>query len=297
MTHPPKKCDCTIMSVSAESFKRIKALALDLDGTALLPDTAMGERTVTVLKKLAARGMQVILCTGRAIEAAEKYRAAIGAEGPMVYFNGAEVVDMPSGRIISTALVSLEVVDFCIDIARSLNLHFHVFLPPGIIEGRGKWETLVIEKIRPESEAYCRHTKLNPLVRDLKDIVSVPGLRGCVKVMYVCEPEWHDTIRARLNERFGNSVYVARSLPTFLEIMNAGVSKGDGLLTVMKLRGLSAEMVLAAGDEENDLMMFNASGVSAAPANARESVRGRADFIFGSNAEEGLAAFLEEKFF
>jgi len=54
--------------------------------------------------------------------------------------------------------------------------------------------------------------------------------------------------------------------------------------------------LIAFGDEENDLPMFNVAGFSAAPSSAKEIVRQAADFVFGSNAEEGLAAFLEDLF-
>ena len=277
-------------------FKKIKALALDLDGTALLPDTSIGERTVNVLKELINRGIHVLLCTGRAIESSEKYRAIIGANGPMVYFNGAEVVDMPAGKVLNATMLGLDVVDVCIDIARNMDIHFQVFIPPGVIEGRDKWEALVIDKERPESEMYLKHTGIIPVVRDLKTVISMPGLQGCVKAMFICEQKWQDEIRVKLNARFGESIYVARTFPTFLEVMNAGVSKGEGLKTAMKHLGLTADAALALGDEENDLLMFNVAGISAAPANARENVRAKADFVFASNAEEGLAAFLEEKF-
>ena len=279
-----------------ENLKKIKALALDLDGTALLPDTKMGERTVQALKKVMESGVQVIFCTGRAIEASERYRQAIGAAGPMVYFNGAEVVDMPAGVVLSSTLLGLDIVDYCIDMARAMDAHFQIFLPPGIGGSGNRWETLVIEKNRPESDAYRLHTNIVPVVRNLKEAIAVPGLSGCVKAMFISEPERHDEIRQKLAGRFGDTVYVARTMPAFLEIMNSGVSKGEGLKTALKHRSLGAGSVLALGDEENDLLMFDAAGLSAAPANARENVRKRADFVFGSNAEEGLAAFLEEKF-
>jgi len=280
----------------SDKLKKIKALALDLDGTALLPDTVMGERTVTVLKELIARGMQVFFCTGRAIEAAERYRAAIGASGPMVFFNGAEVVDVPSGTILKSTMLDLDVVDFCIDMSRSQNIHFQIYLPPGIIEGADKWEALVIDRQTPEAEMYRKHTGIIPVTRNLKEAINIPGVQGCVKAMFICEPERHEEIRAQLFERFGDTIYAARTFPTFFEVMNAGVSKGDGLKTAMEHRGLSADAVLAIGDEENDLLMFDVAGLSAAPANAREKVRARADFVFASNTEEGLAAFLEERF-
>ena len=89
---------------------------------------------------------------------------------------------------------------------------------------------------------------------------------------------------------------MARTYPTFLEIMNAGVSKGEGLKTAMKCRGLKMDELIAFGDEENDLPMFSVAGFSAAPSSAKEKVRQAADFVFGSNAEEGLASFLENLF-
>jgi Cof subfamily protein (haloacid dehalogenase superfamily) len=273
---------------------QIKALALDLDGTALMPDNTLGPRTVKILTKLIAPGVQVILCTGRAIEAAEKYRAAIGAEGPMVFFNGAEVVDMPSGKILSANLLDIEVVDFGIDTARSMGLHYQIYFPPGA--GSGKYEVLLIDKPSPEAEMYRRHTGITPIARDLKEAIGMPGLKGCVKAMFICDPKYHDEIRKKMTDRFGQSVYVARTLATFLEIMNAGVSKGEGLKTAMLYRGLDAKEVMALGDEESDLLMFNAAGFSAAPANAGEKVKAAAGYVFGPNAEEGLAAFLEDKF-
>jgi Cof subfamily protein (haloacid dehalogenase superfamily) len=276
--------------------KKIKALALDLDGTALLPDNTLGGHTIDVLKKLIANGIQVMLCTGRAIEAAEPYRAAIGAQGPMVFFNGAEVVDMPSAAMLDAALLDLEVADFGIDLARSMGLHYQVYLPPGTY-GSGRWEALLVEKLTPEAEMYREHTGIEPLVTDLKAAINTPGLRGCVKAMFITEPEMHDVIRKKMIERFGQRIYVARTFSTFLEIMTTGVSKGAGLKTVMRHRGLDAKSVLALGDEENDMLMFNVAGFSAAPSNAREKVQDAADFIFGSNAEEGLATFLEEIFY
>jgi Cof subfamily protein (haloacid dehalogenase superfamily) len=276
--------------------KKIKALALDLDGTALLPNNTLGGYTIEVLKKVIACGIQVMLCTGRAIEAAEPFRAAIGAQGPMVFFNGAEVVDMPSAAMLDAALLDLEAADFGIDLVRSMGLHYQLYLPPGAY-GSGKWEALLVEKLTPEAEMYREHTGIEPVVTDLKAAIKTPGLQGCVKAMFITEPERHDEIRKKLIDRFGQRIYVARTFPTFLEIMTTGVSKGAGLKTVMRHRGLDAASVLALGDEENDMLMFNAAGFSAAPSNAREKVKDAADFIFGSNAEEGLASFLEEIFY
>ncbi|MDR0487405.1 MAG: Cof-type HAD-IIB family hydrolase [Treponema sp.] len=282
---------------------KIKALALDLDGTTLLPGAVLGERTLTVLRKLISGGMQILLATGRAIESSEPYRSAIGAEGPMVFFNGAEVADVPSGRILSVVLVDVDIIDFGIDVARRLGVHYQIYLPAGIspddgkIDPQRKWESLLIERPCPEADMYNRHTKISPIiVKDLKSVTALPGLKGCIKGMFIADPSLHDEIRRQMNERFGSRVNIIRSLQTFLELLNTGVSKGAGLKIAMKERGLSPEEVIAFGDEENDLSMFTEAGFSAAPSSARDNVREAADIVFGSNADEGLALYIEETF-
>jgi Cof subfamily protein (haloacid dehalogenase superfamily) len=271
----------------------VKALALDLDGTALGTDNNFSERTLRALKGCMERGIQIIICTGRAVEAAERFRAAIGACGPMVYFNGAVVADMPSRKVLHATLLGLEVVDFCVDIARSMDAHYQVFFPAA---GEGENETLLIEKPRPEAEMYRNHTGIRPVIGDIKKAIAAPGAAGCIKSMFIAGAEVQDKIRPLLEERFGGSIYVARTFPTFLEIMAAEVSKGAGLRAAMEQRGLRGDEVIALGDEENDIPMFAAAGFSAAPANAKEAVKAAADIVIGSNAADGPAAFLEELF-
>ena len=124
----------------------------------------------------------------------------------------------------------------------------------------------------------------------------MPHLKGCIKGMFIADPSKHDLIRARMKERFGDKITVMRSFPTFLEVINSGVSKGQGLKIAMEHSGLRPDQVIAFGDEENDLPMFSVVDYSGAPANAREKIRGLADFVYGSNADEGLAILLEEMF-
>jgi Cof subfamily protein (haloacid dehalogenase superfamily) len=281
-----------------QPMEKIKALAVDLDGTALLPDTSMGDRTKECLKRLKARGIQVIICTGRAIESSRRYYEAVGAEGPMVFFNGAEVAQVPDVKVIDSRLTSLDVIDYGIDLARSMDIHFQIFLQPGCgPEGDDSpWEVLLIDKMRPEAEMYQKHTGITPVATDLKSAIAAPKVKGCIKSAFITDPSLHDEIRQKMLGRFGDSIYIARTFPTFLEVMASGVSKGEGLKTVMRHRNLKPEEVIALGDEENDLPMFSVAGFSAAPANAKEKVRQAADFVFGPNTEEGLAAFLNEQF-
>lgn len=282
--------------------ERIKALAIDLDGTTLLPDATLGEYTCICLKKLILKGKQIIIATGRSIEASEKYRSAMGAQGPMVFFNGAVVADISSGNVLYSSLINPDVVEFGVYLAQSLGVHYQVYLPAGISPETGKKdkkqkvETLLIDKYSSEAEFYRQHTGTNAVIKDLKNMAAMPDFEGCIKGMFIADPSLHDKIRQKMHERFDDQINIIRSHPTFLEVLNKGASKGEGLKIAMKHRELEPEEVIAFGDEENDLSMFAAAGFSAAPESAREKIRNAADFIYGSNAKEGLAVFIEKTF-
>jgi Cof subfamily protein (haloacid dehalogenase superfamily) len=279
--------------------RRIKALALDLDGTALGPDTVMSERTVRTLRACIARGIRVILCTGRSVKAAEKYRELIDARGPMVYYNGAEVSEAPSGRILKTVLLDPEVVEYCVDLSRREGIYYQVYLPGPALKDlvpNDSRNILMAERLTGETEMYRNHTGVQALIGDIKAALSRAVPPGCLKGMFLGESAVLDRIRPVLAERFGSRVYIAKTFVSFLETMDAAASKGRGLGAALEYLGLSPEEVIALGDEENDIPLFAAAGYSAAPANAKDPVRAAADRIIGPNTEDGPAAFLEELF-
>jgi Cof subfamily protein (haloacid dehalogenase superfamily) len=272
--------------------RQIKALALDLDGTILGLDNRISGRTQRAIRACKTRGIKLILCTGRSPESAEDYRAALEAEGPQVYFNGAVVADMPGGRAPAVVLLDKAVADFCVDLARKLGIYFQAYLPT-LDDTSGN--LLMAEHWGAEAEMYWDHTGTRAHIGDLKEALAHPGRRGCIKGMFIADPPVLDTIRPYLTERFGSLASITRTHDKFLELMSPGVSKGRGLITALNRRGLNAAEVIAFGDEENDLPLFQAAGFSAAPANAREQVRAAADFLTPPHFEDGVAAFLEDR--
>ena len=275
------------------AFSDIKALALDLDGTLLRPDNTLSGRTIAALKSCKDRGLKLLLCTGRSPQASELYRSATGMTGPMVYFNGAEITDMPDGKPFYPALVGKEVIDFCADISREQGFYFQAYFPAATEK---PWNIMRSEKQCPETDLYRKHTGTEPVICDIKQALSAPDFSGCIKGMFLTAPENQEGIRARLLERFGSSIYITRTLITFLEVMATGISKGEGLKPALKQLGLSPCQAMAFGDEESDLPLFGIAGVSAAPANAKDRVKEAADIVIGTNAEDGAAEFLERTF-
>ena len=291
------------MSILADA-KNIKALALDLDGTLLAPGSVLTERTVRAIKTCRRRGLKIIIATGRAIEATLPIITALGADGPVICYNGAAVADMPGAKILSTTLLARDAAAFCVDLSRETGVYYQIFVPCGNLSNGNLSDTdkkggrivLMAEQDAPEREMYYKHTGILAELCDLKEVLGCREVPGCVKTMFMAEPEVQTALRSRLNEHFGKNIYITRTLYNFLEIMDVKVSKGQGLKFAMEHYGIKSEEVIAFGDEENDLPMFAAAGFSAAPLNAKDTVKAAANLVIGSNAEDGVAVFLEEFF-
>ena len=271
----------------------IKALAFDLDGTLLAPGAVLTERTRSAVCACEKKGLEIIFATGRAVEASEKYRVALNACGAMVYFNGAIVAEMPANKILHSTLLSKEIAFFCLDLSIKKNVYFQFYIP-GTAQRPG--QPLLAHTDSPHREMYHKHTGIQAELCDLREVLNDPQTPGCIKGMFLAEPEILDALRPHIEDRFGKDVYVVRSTNTFLEILNPGVSKGLGLGLALNRRNIKPKETIAFGDEENDLPMFNIAGFSVAPANAKDSVKSKAGFITGPNSKDGVAEFLEKYF-
>ena len=277
----------------------IKALAIDLDGTLLRPDKSISDRTLNTLRFCMEKDIRIILTTGRAVDSGEKYRRLIGASGPQVYYNGAEVVDMNAGKIIHTRFVDPLPILFCVRLARQMGIFFQAFFPSDTFNftsqnGQKSGEILIADRKTTEAEGYEKSTGIEVISADLEEHLT--KAKAVIKAMFITPEENHKKIRPLLKEKFGESLYIVQSTPIFLEILAAGVSKGSGLEHALEYMNIKKENTIAFGDEENDLPMFKVAGFSAAPANAKETVRKAALFQIPADTEDGVAVFLEEHF-
>ena len=86
-----------------------------------------------------------------------------------------------------------------------------------------------------------------------------------------------------------DSLELVASLKYNIEINAAGVNKGKGLLELGEILGISREEIMAFGDGDNDIAMLREVGFGVAMQNADEEVKAVADYVTGSNDEDGVA--------
>src|SRR5699024_10996428 len=84
-----------------------------------------------------------------------------------------------------------------------------------------------------------------------------------------------------------------RSKPTYLEIVDASVSKMKAIEKVAEFTKTPLSQTMAIGDGENDLPMIKDAGIGIAVANSFPKVKA-ADHVVSSNNDDGVAEALRK---
>jgi Cof subfamily protein (haloacid dehalogenase superfamily) len=273
---------------------RYRMIAIDLDGTLLSPTGEVTPRAKSAVRRALDAGLLVCFATGRnwteskaVLEAVEHYDSA-------VFVGGAMVVDTKNEVVLHRMMMQP-------DLARELCGHMeaagHAVLALQDTGAAG-FDYLVTGEV-PVNDP-TRHWMRVTAAK----VVTVPRLADhphphTVRVGIVAPPAESAKLQWSLNERFRDRI-VCHSLfvPAYdvevLEVFDPAVNKWEGVKLVAARHGIAESEIVAIGDDVNDLPMIRHAGLGVAMGNARPEVLAVAKRVIGSNADEGLAAFLDE---
>ena len=237
-------------------------------------------RTTAALRAARAAGIHVVIATGRMYRSVRPYADAAGIEAPLVCYQGAAVVDPGSGEWLLHEPIPLELAREAIGAVEAAGFALNCYVD----------DDLYVAAITEHARSYADFQSI-PLheVGDLLGWIERPP----TKLVVVDDPGRLDALRPQLEAQFGARLYIAKSLPYFLELASPTISKGSGLAFVAEHVGFTAEHTIAFGDGENDLELLDWAGFGIAVANADDRLKARADWICPSAEEEGVAQVLE----
>jgi Cof subfamily protein (haloacid dehalogenase superfamily) len=208
------------------------------------------------------------------------YAREAGIEDPVVCYQGAVVAEPVSGRWLRHVPIPLglarETIAALNDEGFGLNCYVN--------------DELYVAEITPEARQYAdfQDIELHP-VGDLLQWLDEPP----TKLVVIDDPDVLDDLKQRMLDRFGDRLYISKSLPYFLEFASPDVTKASGLEFVAEHLGFSREHTVALGDGENDIELVEWAGYGVAVENAHDRVRQVADLVCPSVQEEGVASVLE----
>lgn len=267
----------------------IKLISLDLDGTLLNSKKQLSQGNLQALKACIARGIQIVPTTGRTVDGVPSVVKEIPGVRYVIATNGAMIFDMETETIIDRRMLENAQA---LAILRILE-EYPVMYDP-YINGRGISE----EKFFGHMERYGLPKELQEMVLVTRDVVPnvirfVEENGGPVEKinMFFAEPSLKGEIRQRLKEI--PDILITSSIPLNLEINHPEATKGKGILRLAKHLGISREETMAFGDGENDLSMMKEAGIGVAMENGMKELKEKADYVTGSNDEDGVAAAID----
>ena len=118
------------------------------------------------------------------------------------------------------------------------------------------------------------------------------------KVFYIGDHEKLLKIEAHLNQRYGDQLNVTFSLPDCLEVMHAGVHKGNAVRAVLEQNGFDMSEAIAFGDGMNDFEMLTMVGRGIVMGNAHDRLKVALPEYEQTltSDEDGVAVYLEKLF-
>ncbi len=268
-------------------------LALDLDGTILLPNGTATDRVVAAVRACADAGLLVCIATGRNYTESRPTIDRLGISSESVFVGGAMVIDTSTHKTLHrTAMDPRIAADVC-GVFESLG---HAALALQDTSATGL-DYLISGNIPVRDASRRWMASMEMGIRYIPQMSRHDHLHT-LRVGICCESSECDAIIDQLQRHFANRTMMHRlRVPgascEVIEVFDPAVSKWEGINFVIRRHGLEPRHVIAVGDDMNDMQMIRHSGLGVAMGNSRPDLKIAADRVIGDNTEDGLAVFLE----
>ncbi len=263
----------------------IKLTAIDLDGTLFNSSQQISPANQQALEKASARGIKIVIVTGRGRRGAEMALDMLGMELPYICAAGA--LARP-GR-------------------EGVNLYAHVFHRPKelshVIDFARQTEAGLIAETLDGSPIWFGPDSLGQIMdpmtaRDAwKSIRSLEPEkdfdRPLLKITLVGEPELLQQAEKIIHQQCP-SLHQTYAGPIYLDLTSQGVNKGSALKALAELWNIHPHAIAAIGDQAIDLAMLKFAGLPIAMSNAVPQLKEVAKWIAPSHDEDGVAWALEK---
>ncbi|MDR1056810.1 MAG: Cof-type HAD-IIB family hydrolase [Prevotellaceae bacterium] len=261
-----------------------KTIICDLDGTLLNSQHTISAYTHDIIQKVKAEGVKVFIATGRHHRDTFIFKHMLGLDSFLITSNGAKIHDENNREIFShniPANLSRQLIKMDID-------------------------SDIVQNIYQDDIWYC-----NNYPTMLKDFYKESGFSyekkpfneissEVTKFFYICNanPEKLIDLEAEMITRFKGKLNITFSLPTCLEIMKRGVSKGTAVQEVLQHENIDPKDAIAIGDGLNDYEMLKVVGKGLLMGNCNYRIREALPNceMIDTCDNDGVAKYLEKTF-
>lgn len=280
--------------IEYKEFADIDFIITDLDGTLIEGDAPVLGQIKRLISKLKKKHTQITVATGRTYYGAEARIKELGVDVgmPVALYNGGVVVEYGTGNILYAsyvpcilALKLLEILDL-----DKVNLYVYCFslFSPFAFNSRNRC-------IKEEVYAWgkqCKQQDVNGMLMQHIDIKQIMDLK--INAILIDSKNLSLNERRKINDLLSiyNNIKVTDSGNDFIEIKGEGMNKGVIYDILKKHEKFSGKKILAIGDNDNDIELFNGADISVAVANSSPLAFECADYVCESKSAQGFYEML-----
>ena len=258
-----------------------KVVFVDIDGTIRNNNKEITQETKEAIKNVVAKGIKVVICTGRsrdyAIEVSKEALASpyvIASDGAYVY-DYHDKLDLYTNEINKTTLEKIYTiakrynVNITADTTTGQYTDNRLEKSPSVTYKENFLEYVLQEKIIHIHLTSKNSTDMQQALVDIKKVKNIKlGFDG----VYQFQDNY------------------------FIFIANPNSNKGDGINNFCKALGIPLKETVGIGDDYNDIAMFKMVGQSVAMGNAYPDIKEICDCITDTNENNGVAKWLNSNF-
>lgn len=251
------------------SRKNLRFAIFDLDGTLLNDRKLISPRNVDALRAWHSRGGGIILASARpprmvGVGGVDLADYTICYNGAMT-FKGHEMVRSRTTPYQSVFPILLRIVALCPEVFIALEVDDTLYAnsPPERLFGTVPWKALSLDGMPPQAEV--------------------------AKIIVENDPR----LESLFSELDSHAVFITDQRRV-AQIAAPGTDKKTAIDGVLGAERCDWGQCIAFGDDNNDLEMLRAAGISVAMGNAVEIVKMSCTLQTISNNEDGVAVILEQ---
>ena len=262
----------------------IKLIAIDMDGTLLNEKKHIDKAQKEAIHEAIEAGIKIVLCTGRPLYGILPFYEELGlseldSEGYVILNNGCSIHKTKDWKLIDQVNFTSDDIEYLYKFSESYDINFTLVN-----------DTYYFNIGRKPTDELIKDAEF--VFSDITDISleeAKSGKHKIMKIMFLGDPEIMANFQEK-NEDIIKSKYSGVLSQSYVyEVFPKDNNKGIGLKKLAEKLGIKQEEVMAIGDGNNDIEMFEYANYSVAMKNATELAKKAAKYETDSNENDGVA--------
>jgi len=269
----------------------------DLDGTLLNNHCELSKYSKSGIIELLESGVNFTIATARGIRSIKEIVGDIPLKLPVICNNGAYIRDYQTWKPLKQYAFSPAIVKSVLMRAEAHGLEPFItstdgqkdFISYNLVINKGmQW--FEDERLRVNDPRMNPNIHFSQVLNHKITCLTIIGKLGPVK-----------SLQKKLDLTFGSAIQSNIMINPYqgnfhwLTVQDAQATKGNAVKWLAANYGFNKEQITVFGDQVNDISMFDVAGTKISVRGAIEQLKNQADLVLGSNNNDAVIKYIQEK--